>query len=184
MTVFVMAVFPVICFAHGSHGSGVIAGLTHPIFGLDHNLAIVGIGVLSYLIDKEKWFVYPLSFLGLMVVGGVLGIGGEATVLVEKVIAASVFIVGLLCMRSSSNGGVQALLVAAFGYVHGYAHGAEMPESTTALKYILGYAVGTILLTILGVGIGRYVASHSRSSHLRYLLAGLFIGAGIVFLWP
>ena len=32
---------PTMLLAHGSHGSGVMAGFTHPILGVDHNVAIL-----------------------------------------------------------------------------------------------------------------------------------------------
>lgn len=45
---------PIQVFAHGGHGTGFIVGLTHPIFGLDHLMAIIGAGLLGYSLLKER----------------------------------------------------------------------------------------------------------------------------------
>jgi len=37
-TTAIFSLLPMLVFCHGSHGSGVMAGFTHPIFGWDHNL--------------------------------------------------------------------------------------------------------------------------------------------------
>jgi len=38
---FLIMLLPLSLFAHGGHGSGFMAGFTHPIFGLDHNIALI-----------------------------------------------------------------------------------------------------------------------------------------------
>jgi urease accessory protein len=70
---------PVIAFAHGSHGSGVLSGFTHPIFGFDHFVAIVGTGILAYLLNPSRWYVPVLAFVGAMIIGGLFGISNEAS---------------------------------------------------------------------------------------------------------
>ena len=121
-----------------------------------------------------------------MIIGGLIGIGNEATPLIEKIIASSVLIHGILiAINRKIPIQVLYLLIAIFGFVHGYAHGAEMPDDNTALQYISGYVIGTILLSILGVLISKSInISSSPSSYSKTFLGGIVIGCGIILLLP
>jgi urease accessory protein len=172
---------PSLLLAHGSHGNGVVAGFTHPIFGLDHLFAILSIGILSYFSDTRKWYLYLLGFLVPMIVGGLLGIGNEATFTIEKIIALSVFVFGaLISARVNLSIGIGVLLFGIFGFVHGYAHGAQMPPDNTALKYISGYAIGTILVGTLGMFIG--IGLKKVNAKLILVSGLIFMALGIHFL--
>jgi len=180
---FLIMLLPLSLFAHGGHGSGFMAGFTHPIFGLDHNIALIGTGILGYLLDQKRWYFYPAAFIGLMVIGGYLGIGKEATILIEKIIAASVIVIGLIIgLRLNFGRIIIALMFAAFGFTHGFAHGAEMPADTTAFQYISGFAIGAILLAIIGCLLSFLATSQNSHERLHTLLGGILIGAGIVLL--
>ena len=56
----------------GTHG--LWDGLTHPLLGLDHVLAMVTVGVLAIILARP--FAAPGVFLGGMALGGALGIAG------------------------------------------------------------------------------------------------------------
>jgi len=172
---------PSFIFAHGSHGSGIMAGFTHPILGIDHNVAILGTGILGYLIDQKKWYLAPLAFIVAMIVGGFMGVDKEATFFVEKTIAFSVLSIGFLAaFYKNLNVAVILALFAVFGGFHGYAHGAEMPETNTVFKYIPGYTLGAILLAIIGFFIGKV----SRQGKAIHMISGILIGCGIMMLLP
>jgi len=129
---------PIILLGHGSHGSGVMAGFTHPIFGIDHFVAILATGTLGYVLNPSKWYLPLIAFITLMILGGLAGIDNEATFLIEKIIAFSVFALGLLiAFDLKPNLIISIIIISIFGGFHGFAHGAEMPESNTALKYII-----------------------------------------------
>jgi urease accessory protein len=49
-------------------------------------------------------------------------------------------------------------LVAFFAVFHGYAHGAEMPETVSGLAYGLGFVAATALLHAVGIGFGLAIA--------------------------
>lgn len=177
---------PTFAFAHGSHGSGIMAGLTHPIFGLDHNFAILGTGILAYLLDKKRWFYYVLAFLGAMIIGGMLGIGEEATFLIEKIIAFSVLAIGLLiAFRVKLNFFLALFILGIFGYFHGFAHGAEMAIDNTALKYISGFSIGTVFLASIGMLLAMLMSKINLKQSYIYALGGGAISCiGIFFLIP
>jgi urease accessory protein len=45
-------------------------------------------------------------------------------------------------------------LVAAFGLLHGHAHGAELPEAADPLAYGLGFVAATVALHGVGIALG------------------------------
>jgi urease accessory protein len=49
---------------------------------------------------------------------------------------------------------VAALIVGIFAIFHGYAHGAELPESANAISYAMGFVIATGSLHALGILIG------------------------------
>jgi len=167
--------------AHGSHGNGIVAGFTHPIFGIDHAVVILGTGFLAYLVNRAKWYVIFLPFLLAMIAGGFMGVNHEATYLIEKIIAASIVFVGLyILMNEKLNQILIMLSLTIFGFFHGYAHGAEMPQDNNLLVYVTGYSLGAHLVAGLGMFICRAISHRSNYSHLTYLASGIILGAGII----
>ncbi|MFG1464693.1 HupE/UreJ family protein [Xanthobacter sp. DSM 24535] len=152
-----LALVPSFAFAHTGVGDthGFVHGFLHPVTGLDHVLAMVTVGLLAWQMGGRALWLLPVSFMALMVVGGLLGMGGFALPYVETGITLSVVVLGAVVAF-----GVKAPLAVAMGLVglfavfHGHAHGAEMPESAGALSYGAGFVVGTGLLHLAGLGLG------------------------------
>lgn len=140
-------------FAHGAgdHVHGVVAGLMHPIGGLDHVLAMVAVGLWAGLMGGRALLALPASFLGGMAIGGALGMAGTGLPMVEGGILASVIILGALVAASARLSlGLALPVVAAFGLLHGNAHGLELAEGSGALGYAAGFLVATAALHGLG----------------------------------
>ena len=60
-----------------------IGGLTHPILGLDHLLAMLSVGIVSAQIGGKAIWTVPTTFVLLMAVGGLLGLAGVGFTAVE-----------------------------------------------------------------------------------------------------
>jgi urease accessory protein len=152
---FVLA--PAIALAHTGHAetSGVMYGLAHPISGLDHVLAMVAVGVLAGQLGGRALWLVPLSFIGVTVVGGALGMAGIQGPFAEVGIALSVVVLGLAIAFPLKLQALAAMAVVGFFAVfHGYVHGAEMPATASALPYAAGFVGATALLHAVGVGPG------------------------------
>jgi urease accessory protein len=82
--------------AHDGTGvaGGFIAGVMHPIGGIDHLLAMVAVGMWGAFLGAPLIWQLPVAFPLLMVVGGVLGIAGVVLPGVEAGIALSVAVLG------------------------------------------------------------------------------------------
>ncbi|KQT70091.1 MULTISPECIES: HupE/UreJ family protein [unclassified Aureimonas] len=148
-------------FAHldpAEHGS-VMAGLSHPLFGADHILAMVAVGLWASQIGGRGTYAVPAAFVGVMSLGFLLGQTGLSLPFVEPMIAASVVVLGLLvaaAVRLPVAAG--AALVGAFALFHGYAHASEL-GSAGALSFAAGFLAATALLHLAGIGIGLALSS-------------------------
>lgn len=160
-------------FAHldpAGHGS-FAAGFSHPLFGPDHILAMVAVGLWAALLGGRSLWLVPAAFVGTMVSGFALALAGVSLPFVEPVILASVVVIGLLAAVALKVPAASAMMmVGFFALFHGYAHGGEM-GSATALAYGSGFAAATALLhgagIAAGLGIGRLVGGHSGATVTR-----------------
>jgi urease accessory protein len=143
-------------FAHidaTAHGS-LMAGLGHPLFGPDHVLAMLAVGLWAALIGGRALWAVPATFVGVMLAGFALALAGAPLPFVEPVVLASVVVLGLavaLAMPVPVWGGMA--LVGVFALFHGFAHGAEM-AGARSLDFAAGFALSTALLHAAGVGLG------------------------------
>jgi len=139
------------------HGS-FMAGVSHPLFGLDHILAMVAVGLWAALLgqtgDRRAVWLVPTAFVATMLVGFGVALAGLGLPFVEPVIAASVVVIGLLSLAALQVPTVVGMvMVGFFAFFHGHAHGGELGEAG-ALAFCVGFAISTAFLHALGVGVG------------------------------
>tara|TARA_R110000796_G_scaffold208755_2_gene325029 strand:- start:13161 stop:13724 length:564 start_codon:yes stop_codon:yes gene_type:complete len=169
---------PGLAHAHPGHEnmSGLVSGLGHPLFGLDHLLAMLAVGLWgAQLGGKARWLL-PVLFVGVMLAGGSLAMLGLSVPAVEPGIIASVVVLGLFLLWARQVPlAVSAALVSVFALFHGVAHGAEMPLEASAMTYALGFAVATAGLHLLGLLAGAWLQQRSWPVVSRVM--GAVIGA-------
>ena len=175
--------FPVLVFAHEEGGSGFMAGLTHPVLGLDHLLAMISVGILSAQMGGKAMWTVPLTFIVIMWGGGMMGIGSEAFDWVEKGIALSVIVLGLaIAFDKKQPLGLAILGVGIFAFLHGHAHGVEMPNLASPEMYAIGFLLGTTIIHLAGVGIG-VISEKMKDGVMLLRFGGAFIaGMGLQIL--
>lgn len=142
--------------AHGegihTHAAGIIAGLSHPVSGLDHLLAMVAVGLWAAQKGGRALWALPLTFVGIMALGSTMGAIGVALPGMEAGIALSVLALGLLvALQSAWSLQLACATVAFFALFHGIAHGAEMPMAASPWGYGLGVLAATAMLHGAGV---------------------------------
>ncbi|MFZ2726355.1 MAG: HupE/UreJ family protein [Methylococcaceae bacterium] len=135
--------------------NGFISGFTHPFMGLDHLLVMLGVGLWASRLNKLNASITIAAFLSFMAIGAVLALIGFDIPNVEIGILASVLITGLLLSvsRQLPNYLIVSLL-ASFALLHGFAHGAEMPQAAQPMNYALGFILATAVLNVIGLGLG------------------------------
>ena len=81
-----LILLPTAALAHTGAGdaSGFLHGFMHPIGGVDHVLAMVAVGVFAYVLGGRALWLVPLSFVGMMAVGFLVGIAGGASRTVDR----------------------------------------------------------------------------------------------------
>lgn len=154
----VALMLPELALAHSGHagaGGSFLAGVGHPLGGLDHLLAMLAVGLWAARGPTTGRWALPLSFLAAMSAGALLGFAGFALPLIEAGILASLVGIGLILALALRPGiSTSAALVALFGAFHGQAHGLEAPDHG-ALGYALGFLLATGALHLAGLALGR-----------------------------
>ena len=168
--------------AHTGIGStsAFAAGLMHPLSGFDHMLAMVAVGLWAGMRGGPALWIWPATFVGVMVIGGVLGMAGVGLPFVEQGILASVLLLGLaVALAARPSLGAGALLIGLAALFHGHAHGVEVPANASGIGYALGFAVATAALHAAGVGITVLAARFAAPIAVR-TAGGLTALAGLV----
>jgi urease accessory protein len=145
--------------AHEDAGmaGGFISGLTHPLFGFDHVVAMIAVGLWGAFLGSPALWILPVVFPVVMAFGGALGVLGVEVPLVETGIAASAVVLGLMvALALRPKIAIAAVIVGAFAIFHGHAHGTELPEAASPLAYSIGFVISTGLLHLAGIGFGHF----------------------------
>lgn len=143
--------------AHDGAGTvgGFVSGLTHPLFGWDHVVAMVAVGLWGAFLGSPAIWVLPVAFPLVMALGAALGVLGVPVPYVEIGIAMSAVVLGLLILlRARLALPAAAMVVALFGIFHGHAHGTELPDAANPLAYAVGFVLATGGLHLAGIGFG------------------------------
>jgi urease accessory protein len=131
-----------------------MSGLLHPIFGLDHVLAMVAVGLWASLLGGRGMLIVPAAFVAVMAAGFLLALVGVDLPFVEPLILTSVIVLGLVvALALPVPVAAGAALVGFFALFHGHAHGEEMGGATMT-AYGAGFVISTAALHSAGVAIG------------------------------
>lgn len=170
--------------AHTGEGlqGGLISGFTHPLFGWDHVVAMVAVGLWGVFLGRPAIWILPVVFPLVMAFGGALGVAGMPLPAVEAAIALSGVILGLLvAFGARAPLWAAVAVVGGFAIFHGHAHGTELPDAASPYAYALGFVVATGLLHLAGIAFGSLADRPWGTYAVR--AAGLVIAAvGTAFL--
>lgn len=171
-------------FAHlnpEEHGS-FLAGFSHPLFGMDHVLVMVAVGLWAAQIGGKALWTVPSVFVGTMAAGFALALSGLSLPFVEPAILASVVALGLLVATAVRLPvASSAAVVGVFALFHGHAHGGEL-GSAGAFQFGVGFMLATALLHAAGIalslGIARFLPFLTRIAGAMTALLGLSLAFG------
>ncbi len=155
------------------------SGFSHPLFGLDHLIAMLAVGLwAAQLGGRARWFV-PAAFVTVMALAATLGRSGIAISGVEQMIAASALVFGLLIANATRLPAWGSMaLVALFAAFHGFAHGTEMPATAGSITYGAGFMFATALIHAAGVGLG--LRTNRFSEKITKAAGWAIAGCGVV----
>lgn len=162
----------------GAHGAGFAAGLVHPLIGLDHLLALIAAGLWAGWLGGRAQYLLPGGFLAGMFGGALLAWGGFTLPLVEPMIAVSVLLTGVLAASAARPSALIAgVLLFGFALFHGFAHGAELPQTAHPAMYVLGFLMTSALVLMVAARLATGLRLGRLSAFVR-LAGGAVAAAG------
>jgi len=147
---------------------GLLSGFGHPVIGVDHLAAIVGVGILAALAARSARVV--LAFSVAVIAGVGLHLGNIDLPASELFVGLTTLLIGALVVARQSMGqGLALLLFGIAGLVHGYALGESIvgAEPSPLVAYLLG-----LLIMQSAIGVVVYAAVRSLA-HWPARTAGL-----------
>jgi urease accessory protein len=170
--------------AHSGEGvqGGLISGFTHPLFGWDHVVAMVAVGLWGVFLGRPSIWLLPVVFPLVMAFGGAMGVAGAPLPAVEAGIALSGVILGLLvAFGARAPLWAAVAVIGGFAIFHGHAHGTELPDAASPYAYAVGFVIATGLLHLTGIAFAALATRPWGNYAVR--AAGLIIAAvGAAFL--
>jgi len=181
------AVYALPAFAHTGEAAGFsggfVSGFLHPIFGWDHVIAMVAVGLWGAFLGAPAIWILPVVFPMVMAFGGALGVLGVPIPAVETGIAASAVVLGaLIALAVRSPLWMAAIIVGTFAIFHGHAHGTELPSAANPIAYSIGFVIATGLLHLCGIAFGLLVGRPGGTAAVRTGGAAIAV-AGVAFLF-
>lgn len=170
--------------AHQGAGAtgGFVSGLMHPIFGWDHVIAMIAVGLWGAFLGNPAIWILPIAFPMVMAFGGALGVAGVPVPAVETGIAVSAIVLGaMVAFAARPPIWVATVIVATFAIFHGHAHGSELPAAANPLAYSAGFVIATGSLHLTGIGFGLLVRWPAGQVAVR-TGGGLIALGGLAFL--
>jgi len=166
-----------------ARATGLLAGLTHPISGLDHVLAMIAVGLWGAQLGAPAVWLLPVTFPIVMAVGGTLALVGVKLPGVEIGIALSALLLGAMVLREARPPlAAAAALVGVFAIFHGHAHGSELGAGDSAVLYSMGFVIATGCLHAAGIALG--LIGRWPRGRIALRTAGAVVAlAGVFFLW-
>jgi len=128
-------------------GVGLSSGFSHPLTGWDHVLTMLAVGVWAAQLRGHAVWMLPMTFVGVMSLGGFAGAAGFALPNVENIVLLSCAAFSVLIVRNVRfSNRMSAVIVAFFAFFHGFAHGQEISASAGLISYTAGFMLATLLL--------------------------------------
>lgn len=173
--------------AHPGHAEqfGFATGFMHPLAGIDHVLAMLGVGLYAAQLGGRAFWMLPVAFMTAMLAGGAMGFEGYAWPMVEQAIAVSVIAMGAVVasgFKMPASFGV--VLVSMFAVFHGHAHGSEGAGTASFIQYAAGFLAATSLLHLIGIAFGCWLNNVEKNTapFLRHAVGTIGAVAGVIML--
>ncbi len=166
----------------GGTVGGFVSGFQHPLFGLDHLLAMFAVGIWGAQIGGRSVWELPVAFPIIMAFGGMLGIAGVPLPHVELLIGLSVLGLGLAIATAwQPIELISILAVGLFAVFHGHAHGVELPNAADPVAYGVGFVSATGLIHVAGIAFG-LLLGRAYHGYVGRAAGGLIALVGVYFL--
>jgi urease accessory protein len=131
--------------AHGESSGGLLAGVAHPLLGLDHLVMLVAVGTVAAALSTRLL----LWALAGALLGAAIGFAGVTVPAAEILASLAIAAVGLVLLAPARLAAVAGPLVAGGIAIHAMLHGLEAPRDQGSLLWW----AGALLASALVVGV-------------------------------
>ncbi len=163
LTLGAVLISPQVLAHSNSVSTGLLAGLSHPLTGIDHLAALIlagtfiGRNVSARPLLQSGFLVAFLCVLGL---GAGAGIVFGAQAWIESAILLSIPV--FLALQWAKQVNIAAIIISLFMIVHGWAHGVEM--SAMDNRFIFGFLLSSMVVMSFSSLIGASLSSKLNES--------------------
>jgi len=162
--------------AHGEASGGLIAGVAHPLLGLDHLVMLVAVGTVAAALSTR---LVLWALVGALL-GAVVGFGGLAVPAAEILASLAIAAVGLVLLAPARLAVVAGPLVSGGIATHAMLHGLEAPRDQGSLLWW----AGALLASALVVGVTTVLMQRVPAPLLRRAGAMFVVLGGGLLLLP
>ncbi len=163
------------------HTNSFASGIAHPLYGIDHVLAMLAVGMWSVLVGGRAIWVWPMAFVATMLAGFAAASGGLQIPFVEPAIWSSVIVLGLLiALAIKAPVWLGGAMTGLFAFFHGHVHGTEA-ISGNLIPYAAGFSLATAGLLAAGICLGVFAERSIGKVALR-AMGGLTALVGIALI--
>lgn len=139
-------------FAHEELGNqNLMSGLTHPLLGFDHLLAMVAVGMLAARRQLGGPMVSPALFMACLFSGALAGQALGPSALVEAGVLATTVLLSVTVLAQRLGRSASMVLIALAGLLHGYAHGGSLTPGEPTGAFLTGVLLASTMLHAAGV---------------------------------
>jgi urease accessory protein len=162
--------------AHGEASGGLIAGVAHPLLGLDHLVMLVAVGTVAAALSTR---LVLWALVGALL-GAVVGFGGLAVPAAEILASLAIAAVGLVLLAPARLADVAGPLVSGGIAIQAMLHGLEAPRDQGSLLWW----AGALLASALVVGVTTVLMQRVPAPLLRRAGAMFVVLGGGLLLLP
>lgn len=162
--------------AHGEASGGLLAGVAHPLLGLDHLVMLVAVGTVAAALSTRLL----LWALAGALLGAAIGFAGVTVPAAELLASLAIAAVGLVLLAPARLAAVAAPLVAGGIAIHAMLHGLEAPRDQGSLLWW----TGALLASALVVGVTTVLMQRLPAPLLRRAGAVFVVLGGGLLLLP
>ena len=162
--------------AHGEASGGLIAGVAHPLLGLDHLVMLVAVGTVAAALSTR---LVLWALVGALL-GAMVGFGGLAVPAAEILASLAIAAVGLVLLAPARLADVAGPLVSGGIAIHAMLHGLEAPRDQGSLLWW----AGALLASALVVGVTTVLMQRVPAPLLRRAGAMFVVLGGGLLLLP
>lgn len=162
-------------------GGDLAGGFAHPFSGLDHQLAMLAIGLWSAQLSGRARLAPPLLFVAGAAIGLALGALAPPPPTAGALLSGSVVALGIgLGCAIRTRLALAAASSLAFGVLHGHAHACDVAACVSPADFAAGFLLASLLLHAAGFALAAWAPARARLAWTRAAGGAIAVTGGVL----